>query len=343
MVRVELHEIENFILKKVSLTVPSGSVYVLIGPNGAGKTTALKVIAGLIKYRGQVLFDGESVDNLPPQERNVGYVPQSNALFPHMTVEENILFGLKNRGARILDNRIVEEYLKLAGIYNIRHRYPLTLSGGEQKKVAIIRALVVNPKVLLLDEPFTGIHYDTRMHLVEILKNIKKHRKTIILVTHDLNEALELGDYFGILVNGKLLYTGDKRGFFNSVCKYLGYVNVLECDVREIVEELGLYKIDCSGITITAPLDKRVDSTGKIILTIPADKLVVYKSSICYPSINCIRGVVTSNTDSGSGLRVIQVRLDNDTTLKVIGHYDVSVNERVFVKIPLEYARTYVF
>ncbi len=83
MTRVELREIENFVLKKISLTIPSGKVYVLVGPNGAGKTTTLKVIAGLIKYRGQVLFDGEPVDDLPPRERSVGYVPQSNALFPH--------------------------------------------------------------------------------------------------------------------------------------------------------------------------------------------------------------------------------------------------------------------
>ncbi len=261
-----------------------------------------------------------------------------------MTVEENVLFGLKTRRTHIADSRIVEEYLKLAGIHNIRHRYPLTLSGGEQKKVAIVRALVVDPKILLLDEPFTGIHYDTRIHLVEMLKNIKeRYHKTIILVTHDLNEALELGDYFGILVNGKILYTGDKRGFLNSVCRYLGYVNVLECGIKEFIEELGLCKADCSGITITVPWDKQADGIDKIVLAVPADKLVIYRLPRCYPPINCVQGTVASISNFKNGLRVIRVRLDSDITLNVIGHYNVSVNERVFVKIPLKHVKTYTF
>lgn len=345
MTRIELRQISNFILKKVSLEIPSYKTYVLIGPNGAGKTTILKVIAGLVNYRGNVLFDGRPVDDLPPWKRNVGYVPQSNALFPHMTVEENILFGLKVKGVDENSARkIVKEYMEIADITHLKNRYPLTLSGGEQKKVAIIRALVNDPKILLLDEPFTGLHYDTRIQLVEVLRNIKKqYNKTVILVTHDLDEALELGDYYGILVNGRILYSGNKYGFLNSVNKYLGYVNALECNVEKCMSELGLCKVSCSKIPLIVPWEGDLDNINrKLIVSVQADKLIVYRVEEQCPSINCIQGEVYSISKLQNDLQVIKVNTDLDVTLNIISSCKVSVGEKVFVNIPLKYIRTYV-
>jgi len=148
---IELRNLRNFILNGINLRVEDGEILCILGRNGAGKTTLLKAVAGLVKYTGNVLFDGIPIDSLPPEKRDIGYVPQTLALFPHMTVEENVAYGLKARGLpKALVEKRVEEMLDLLDLKHLRRRYPRTLSGGEKQRVAIARALAIKPRVFTL-------------------------------------------------------------------------------------------------------------------------------------------------------------------------------------------------
>ncbi len=210
MTRVEVRDVRNYALRGVSTAFPSGRLSVILGPNGAGKTTLVKVIAGLVKYEGSVLFNGIPVDNVPPYERGVSYVPQGVSLFINMSVWENVAFGLKARGApeNLIRDR-VRELLSMLKLEHLANAYPATLSGGEARKVALARALAVNPRVLLLDEPFTGLDVEAKAVVEqEIMSLIRRLRKTVVLVTHDVGRGLGVADAVTILWRGRVAYSG---------------------------------------------------------------------------------------------------------------------------------------
>jgi len=333
MVKIELVKISNFILKNVTLTIENGSIHVVIGPNGAGKTTLLKVVAGLIRYKGHIYFNGKKADNMPPWKRNIGYLPQTNALFPHMTVLENILFGLKNKGlSRNEAYGIAKYYMELLGISHLKDRYPLKLSGGEQKKVALARALAVEPQILLLDEPFTGLHYDYRVFIYNVIKKVHVERKpTIILVTHEIDEALKLGEKYTILVNGVNKYSGGLKGFFENANKYLPYINAYKCSIIGVDYENGLCRVKCRDFELIAPLTS--NCSGKVIVSIPSDKIIIHRFSACYPKTNCISGVVEEIVNE-HGLEQAVVKV-GDTNVNVLA-YGLRVGDRVMMKFPVK-------
>ncbi len=344
MVSIKLVNISNYALKNISLNIPGNSVHVVVGPNGAGKTTLLKVIAGLVDYSGNVLFDDEPVDHLPPWKRCVGYLPQTTALFPHMTVLENVLFGLRARGikgSRALST--AKYYLELLGVYELRDKYPLMLSGGEQKKVALARALAINPRVLLLDEPFTGIHYDYRIQLRDIIRRIHEHEDlTIIIVTHDLDEAIELGNHYSILINGWLKYSGNLGGFLETIKENLHYINAYYCVVTSIDHDTGLAKVNCNNITLTVPLSEKPVKVGdKVLVTIPSDKVVPYISGKCYPRVNCFNGKVVEVEKWGNSLSLIKVDIA-DIKVNIITNTHVSIGKYISVKLPIKDLRIHV-
>ena len=204
----------NKVLKGMDLFVKDGSLICLFGPSGCGKTTVLKIIAGLLQPdKGSVLFDEKDVTSLPPEERNTGFVPQNYALFPHLTVEKNIAFGLevRNYSKQEIKDR-VEELLRLIDLKGFENRYPRELSGGQQQKVAVARALAFKPSVLLLDEPLASIDITERVRLRNEIKNIKKKTgATILYVTHDVNEAFAVSDNVAIMGDGKIKECGKPR------------------------------------------------------------------------------------------------------------------------------------
>jgi ABC-type sugar transport system ATPase subunit len=197
----------NKVLKGMDLLVKDGSLVCLFGPSGCGKTTSLKIIAGLLEPdKGSVLFDYKDATSLPPEERNTGFVPQNYALFPHLTVEKNIAFGLevRNYSKQKIKDRI-EELLKLIDLKGFENRYSRELSGGQQQKVAVARALAFNSSILLLDEPLASIDITERVRLRNEIKNIqKKTSATILYVTHDVNEAFAVSDNVAIMEDGKI-------------------------------------------------------------------------------------------------------------------------------------------
>ncbi len=195
----------------VSFTVPRGSLSALLGPSGGGKSTILRLIAGLENAdKGQVFLDGEPVDTLHPREREVGFVFQHYALFRHMTVAENIGFGLMVKKAPKSEIRDqVERMLKMVGLAGFGKRYPNQLSGGQRQRVALARALAPKPRLLLLDEPFGAVDAKVREELGEWLRQMHEEMSiTSIFVTHDQREAFCLCDQVMIINKGKLEQCG---------------------------------------------------------------------------------------------------------------------------------------
>ena len=196
-------------LRELSIEIPDGTFVALLGPSGSGKTTLLRIIAGLAYADGgEILFDGDNVTNVPVQQRNIGFVFQNYALFRHMTVAENITFGLdvmKRRDRPSKQDRVarVDELLSLVRLEGLGGRYPAQLSGGQRQRVALARALARKPRFLLLDEPFGALDAKVRQELRGALRSIHdKLGLTSIFVTHDREEAFALADRIAILNNG---------------------------------------------------------------------------------------------------------------------------------------------
>ena len=228
-------------LDDVSLSVKSGKLTALLGPSGSGKTTLLRIIAGL-EYAdpgsGQIQFHGEDVTNVPAGKRKVGFVFQHYALFRHMTVFENVGFGLRvrrrNRPPTAEIAERVQKLLKLVQLENLAERYPSQLSGGQRQRVALARALAVEPKVLLLDEPFGALDAKVRKELRRWLRHFHDEiHLTTLFVTHDQEEALEIADEVVVMNHARIEQVGSPQEVYDRpatpfVYEFLGNVNVLQ-------------------------------------------------------------------------------------------------------------------
>lgn len=239
------------VLEDVSFDVADGESLVLLGASGSGKTTILRIIAGLEQPEtGKVILHGKDVTDLPARERGVGVIFQSYALFPRMTVEKNIAFGLKIRRLPRRERReTVDRLLKLVQLEEHRKKYPWQLSGGQQQRVAIARTLAYKPQVLLFDEPFGALDAQTRVHLRrEIRVLLRQVKVPSIFITHDQEEALELGDRIGVLNNGHLEQVGTPDEVYNHpateyVATFLGAANLLLGVVTGGAVEIGTARL----------------------------------------------------------------------------------------------------
>ncbi len=196
----------------IILEINRGELFSLLGPSGCGKTTVLRLIAGLERPdSGEIVIDGRTVAGrvwVPPEKRMVGIVFQDYALFPHLTVFKNVAFGLRRYKAEEIEKKVME-MLELVGLVDKAHRYPHELSGGEQQRIALARALAPSPEVLLLDEPFSSLDADLRSELrIETRRIQKEMGITTVLVTHDQQEAFFLSERIGVLRSGRLLQVG---------------------------------------------------------------------------------------------------------------------------------------
>lgn len=238
-------------LQDISLDIPSGSFYTLLGPSGCGKTTLLRTIAGFHQQdHGSIQVDGQALDNVPVYKRNIGMVFQDYAIFPHLSVARNIAFGLKQHKVprREIKDR-VSDILKVVQLDNLESRMPHELSGGQQQRVGLARALVTNPKVLLMDEPLSNLDAQLRIDLRRELRAIQqKLGITTIYVTHDQEEALEMSDYVCVMHEGVIQQSGDPWSIYNSptnrfVASFVGSNNFVPLSI-----ESGQLKF-CGAIT----------------------------------------------------------------------------------------------
>lgn len=234
------------------LDISRGEILTLLGPSGCGKTTTLRLVAGFESPdRGAVLFDGRDMVGVPPEKRNIGMVFQDYALFPHLTVEQNIGFGLKRAGGR---GRKVRRMVELVGLQGHEKKRPDQVSGGQQGRAALARALARDPAVVLLDEPFSSLDADLRGKMQqEVTSIIKKAGATAVFVTHDQKEAMLVSDRIAVMRNGRLEQVGTPRDVYQRpetifVSTFVGQSNILKGrmgeDGRSIETSFG--RIPCS-------------------------------------------------------------------------------------------------
>jgi ABC-type sugar transport system ATPase subunit len=205
-----------YCLKNVNLDIEAGELMAVLGFTGAGKSTLLNVIAGLTEYQGDVCFNQHNMNNIRTERRNVGYLLQDIYLFPHLNTFENVAFGLRAGGHptdRIKDK--VEETLDLMNISHLKSRYPKYLSGGEKQRVGLARSIVMEPKILLLDEPLSSLDPSTANNIRKELKSLHKRLNlTMLYVTHDLAEAKELADRIVVIAEGEIKQLGSAQNIF---------------------------------------------------------------------------------------------------------------------------------
>lgn len=256
-------------LDDVSLEIQPGELVALLGPSGSGKTTLLRIVAGLeVPDRGTILFHGEDATDRSVQDRRVGFVFQHYALFRHMTVFENVAFGLRVKRRRVRPSRAeirtrVHKLLELVQLDALAGRYPTQLSGGQRQRVALARALAVEPKVLLLDEPFGALDAKVRQELRRWLRRLHEEiNVTGVLVTHDQEEALEVADRVVVMNAGRIEQAGTPEEVFHHpanefVLNFLGHVNVFHGRVDGDKARFGTYEVDYPN---------GVDGTGSLFV-----------------------------------------------------------------------------
>jgi len=250
----------------VDLDIRDGEFFSLLGPSGSGKTTCLRMVAGFDRpTRGRILLYGEDVSNLPPYERDINTVFQDYALFPHMTVAENIGYGLMVKGVpRARRESQVSEMLELVRLPGFGGRKPSQLSGGQRQRVALARALVNHPKVLLLDEPLGALDLKLRQQMQVELKTIQQRVGiTFIFVTHDQEEALTMSDRISVFHEGRLLQTGTPAEIYERpqsafVAGFVGTSNLISGEVaRRVAGSEGTFSIRPEKIHVGSPDDAR--------------------------------------------------------------------------------------
>jgi len=246
---------------KVDLEVSSGELFFLLGPSGCGKTTLLRMLAGFVQPdAGQIFFGEQQVTNLPARARDAGMVFQTYALWPHLTVTDNVAYGLKIRGLKRADIAgRVERALKLVRLEGLGTRKPNQLSGGQQQRVALARALVIEPRVFLLDEPLSNLDARLRDEMREEIRRLHKETGlTMVYVTHDQKEALTLADRLAVMHSGRIVQVGRPQEVYNLpvnrfVAGFLGDSNFFAGTVREIrdgdaVVETGLGPLSAARV-----------------------------------------------------------------------------------------------
>lgn len=251
----------------IDLTVAESELLCLLGPSGCGKSTALRMIAGFEEpTAGDIRIDDVSVAHLPPNKRPTAMVFQKYTLWPHMTVHDNIAFGLKLRGLSTDAVREkVYEGLKLVSLAGYEKRYPSQLSGGQQQRIALARALVLEPKILLLDEPFSSLDALLRVRLREELKRIQRRLKiTTIFVTHDQEEALSLADRIAVMSDGHIEQLANSSTIYSHpqtlfVADFIGEMNLFDAQVTA-------QGLTCADVTLPAPPDMQDAETVKVAI-----------------------------------------------------------------------------
>jgi putative spermidine/putrescine transport system ATP-binding protein len=290
----------------LSLDVRPGELVSLVGGSGCGKTTTLRMVAGFERPdAGDVLFGGRRMNDVPPRKRDVGIVFQSYALFPTMTVADNIAFGLRVAGWSPRDVRDrVAEMVALVHLAAYQGRYPNELSGGQQQRVALARALARRPEVLLLDEPLSALDAKIRMRLRGEIRKIQQALGvTTLYVTHDQEEALSIADRIAVMRDGRIEQVGPPAEVYSAprtdfVADFIGLSNLLRCRVASAAEGL----VDWEGERLRVSADGLADG-DPVVVSVRPEKLVLLAGERAMP-LNVLDGVVEVVTFLGAVVRV---------------------------------------
>lgn len=345
MIRIESLRIEftGFQVRDVDLTIENHEFFALMGPTGAGKTVLLEAIAGLVPPAGgRIFIGGTDVTDLPPEKRGIGIVYQDYSLFPHLTVEQNITYGLHfHRIGKAEARSRLEELVEDLSLSHLLHRHPGTLSGGEAQRVTMARALVVEPGILLLDEPLSALDPSFRedmRHRLEALH--KKSRTTFLMVTHNFAEALSLADRCAVMNNGRIEQVGLMEDIFQRpestfVADFVGMKNLFKVDFRGDQACIGDLCID---------LGRNGNNSHRYVAIRPED-VVLSPEPLESSMRNAFRGTVRQIRDQGLYYEVV-VEVDGVSFISAITKrslFDLRIREGMSLTLSFKATSIHTF
>ncbi len=329
------HSWDHFALTNINLSIAERSYFVLLGPTGSGKTLFLEAIAGAYRpSEGRVIVCGEDVSTLPPEKRKISYAPQNYLLFDNLTVRKNVEFGLHAKGIPEQERRERSKHLlDLLGITHLVNRFPGKLSGGEKQRVSLARALVVEPRAVLLDEPLSAVDAETKSSILDYLRRVHKETDvTVIHVTHDQLEAASVADKIGVMRNGKIVEVGSPTEFSEKTSEMESIFrsdNLIAGNITRREADLALVNIGAGQI-----IEAVTDRTGQVVLHIKPENILVSKHVVDTSARNRFSGAVTEVTDLGPTIRL---RISGDRRFTAIitrrSFFDMGLNigSEVFV------------
>jgi iron(III) transport system ATP-binding protein len=347
MAQVRLRGISKFYgrlkaVDNVSLEIEEGEFFTLLGPSGCGKTTTLRLIAGFIEPdQGELYFDDKCITDLPAHKRNTGMVFQDYALFPNLTVYENVAYGLK---ARKVDRKEIDKkvhsVLGKVELQGFEKRSPSVLSGGQQQRVALARALVIEPDVLLMDEPLSNLDANLRINMREVIKHLQKEVGiTTILVTHDQEEAISISDRIAILKDGCIEQIGTSLDVYQHplnrfVAEFMGSPNLLDAQVISYNADEKLLNLNIDGEVIKTWTEASFSS--RIVCCFRPEQIeIIDNADHC---VNKIKGYVHSTLFTGPLIKykvvVFNEKLINIEKQNTLGTQIKREGEEIYLKIP---------
>ncbi len=286
-------------ISDLNLVIEPGELVTLLGPSGCGKTTTLRMLAGLeTPTLGEIFLGGEDVTRLPANRRDISMVFQSYALFPHMSILKNVAYGLESGGMTANEAKdVAQNGLELVGLAHLGKRLPAELSGGQQQRAAVARALVLEPQVLLLDEPLSNLDARLRRKVRTEIRDLQQRLGfTAVYVTHDQDEALAVSDRIVVMKDGQIAQMGVPRDLYESpasefIADFMGEANLVEAEILSIKNELA--KIDVGGLKIELPAQNNNKGKAKLALRSNAFRVAEKKSQ------NTLAGTVSSSAYLG--------------------------------------------
>ncbi|NOZ48264.1 MAG: ABC transporter ATP-binding protein [Chlorobi bacterium] len=345
-------KVNNFSLKNINLTIKEGSFHIIVGHTGSGKTLLLESIIGLRRIPAETIFiNGTDSRFIPIEKREMSYVPQDLAIFPHLTVDENIRYGtrVKRNMSKEL-GQLTNELIDLTEIRHLLNRKPKHLSGGEKQRVALVRAIAAGAKILFMDEPLNGLNKTLKAELQYLLKSLhKKYKLTIVMVTHDLDEAYTLAEIISVMSNGKILQTALKEELYKQpssieVAKFLGISNIFNARIDRITNDtFQIYSFELNAVLFMKKNDREYKLKNKITIGIRNDEIMILRKDLQKTNqTNIIQGIVEDfyAREYYYVVKVIPKNSEHYLTLEVPNYafnkLNISKQEHIFLTLKEE-------
>ena len=310
----------NVIIEDLSVRIREGEFFTLLGPSGCGKTTLLRMIAGFNSIEGgDFYFNDTRINDIDPSKRRIGMVFQNYAIFPHLSVKDNVMFGLKNQPKKLTKaemNEQTEKFMKLMHIEEYAERKPERLSGGQQQRVALARALVIQPDVLLMDEPLSNLDAKLRVEMRETIRSIQRNVGiTTVYVTHDQEEAMAVSDRIAVMNLGEIQQIGTPQAIYQRpanlfVASFIGRTNLLNGEIRMENGEAVLVLADGTSLKIDTLLDAE-KKNQKVVVSVRPEEFVISHDG------EGVGATVTSSTFLGLNMHYV-LKLDSGEDIQVI-------------------------
>lgn len=332
-VKLKNQNIENSVLCGVDFQLEEGKLASLLGPSGCGKSTLLRTLVGLEDLdQGNITYGDTDLVKLKPHKRNIGLVFQDYALFPHLTAKENILLGIKEKHQ---DHELLKKLIQMVKIFDLLDRYPHELSGGQQQRVAIVRTLIRSPRLVLLDEPFSGLDSNLKEEMAREMRLLFKELKTTaILVTHDQKEAFSFSDYIGIMQNGKIvqwsksfdLYHEPENRFVATFIGETSFIKAKKISEYRFQSALGEFEIS-----------KTINENIVDLMVRPDDIHLNAKSHPLAPNEISSEGIILDRDFRGATCLYL-IQLSSGETIKALvpSHQSFEIQQKVYFHVDMD-------